>query len=405
VSFFAAAFLDGARALEEGSTPPPALLGAVARAVRRLHDVGLDHRDLHAGNLLVRGPADAPEVVAVDLHRTRIGRPLGEARRVANLAKLVHSFGDGLGEPGATALMEAYDPHGLPGDAARRREAVLRRAARIDLARRRSRAKRPGKESTVWTQDVGAGRGSRRRDLPPERIDRALAEHDAAVAAGDARVAKRNRRGVVTTHGDVVVKEAAPRERWARVRAALAPWRARAGFRNAHVLDVLGFATARPLAFVRRGGRTFTLMEDLSALPRLDHLARETFARGDPAEARALLDASARWVGALHRGGVYHGDLKGVNVRVARGDGAWRFHLIDTDRCRFPAGPVDRRRRVKNLAQLAASVPRVVSRADRLRWWRRYAEGTPWLAEERAVAREVAAQLARKVVVVDEPIE
>jgi hypothetical protein len=252
---------------------------------------------------------------------------------------------------------------------------------------------------------VGAGRGSRRRDLPQARLEALLAAHDVALAAGDPRVAKRNARGAVTCHADLVVKEHAPERVFDRLRAAAWPRRLAAGYLNAHRLTVLSVPTAAPWAHVRRAGRMFTLYEDVSAAPRLDHRAREAWARGSRAEQVALRTESARWVALLHAGGVYHGDLKGVNVRVRGSSEAPELVLIDTDRMRFSGRPVGRRRRVKNLAQLAASIPRSVTRTERLRWWRTYVETLGIPEDERAVARGVAAELARKVVVVEEPIE
>ena len=54
---------------------------------------------------------------------------------------------------------------------------------------------------------------------------------------------------------------------------------------------------------------------------------------------------------------------------------------------------------------LAASIPLVVSRSERLRWWRRYAGPSGFRGDERAVARAVAALVAEKIRVVDAPIE
>jgi hypothetical protein len=316
---------------------------------------------------------------------------------VRALAHLLHSL-ESTGRAGRLRIVAAYAASRtlLP--------AVERRMRRVERRRRRSRARRPWVESTVYTRSVGVGRGSRRRDVPPERIERALAEHDAALAAGDARVRKRGRRSRVTAHGDLVVKERVAPTPLARLRDRLSPRRAAAGYVHAHALGVLGVPTAGPVAFVRREGRTFSLFEDLSRFPRLDLHAAEVFRRAALPERRALLRASADWVARLHARGIYHGDWKGVNVRVDPGPPP-RFHLIDTDRVVVSDGPVPLRRRVKNLAQLAASIPRAVTRTDRLRWWRRYRSHPGLDADERVVARRVSAALARRTVVVDEPIE
>ena len=98
-------------------------------------------------------------------------------------------------------------------------------------------------------------------------------------------------------------------------------------------------------------------------------------------------------------------DVSPFNVLVGERNGAPAFRLIDTDHCRFFPHVVDARRRVKNLAQLAASIAVCVTRTERLRWYRRYVETAGVPAAERETAVQVAAALARKIVVVDEPIE
>jgi hypothetical protein len=216
----------------------------------------------------------------------------------------------------------------------------------------------------------------------------------------------------VTRHGDAVVKESVLSTS-GRLEGVLLPRRLRAGYENAHALAVRGFGTAAPLAFVRRDGRVLTVYEDLSRLPRLDHRVRQALAPGpggrpewSRAKTRAVLEACADVMARLHRTGVWHGDLKGCNWLVEERAGGIGFRLIDTDRVRF-FRRTSWSRRMRNLAQLAASIPVRVTRADRLRWWRRYALGTPFSTREaeRRAARDVAALLSRKTVVVDEPIE
>lgn len=300
---------------------------------------------------------------------------------------------------------------GARGDRERLRAtfvAVERRAARLERVRRRSRGRRCFRESTVYTRDVGEGRGWRRRDLDVRRIEDALRAHRASREPGEHGFVKRSRKGIVTRHGDLVVKESLVVGWGGRLKDRLAPARHRAGFDHARALVAAGVATARPLAWVRRGGRDFTLYEDLSTLPRLDHLAFDRYAPGAPRAGQVRLrDAAADWLGRLHAQGIYHGDLKGCNVLVREeGRDAPAFPLIDVDRVLFFGRPVDDRRRAKNLAQLAASIPVAVTRSERLRFYRRYAAalGGSSVPEAR-MAAAVARALAPRTRVVDRPIE
>ncbi len=430
-----------------------ALLARVARWVRAMHDRGASHGDLHSGNLLAGpGPGDRCDLHVVDLHRVRVGAALSRAARERNLVQWLHSLRAAVARGGRLRALLAYSGE---RPARRRLRALLARGEggvrRRERRRLRSRSRRCVQESTRFTRDLGlgggagngAGRGFRLRDLPPARIERALAEHDRALAlscedarapadghalppapggsARLARVLKRGPRSRVTRHGDLVVKEAVRPGSKGRLEAILLPRRLSRGYRNAHGLAVRGVGTAAPLAFVRRDGRAFTLYEDLSALPRLDHRvraalsAREERAREWTRRRRLeVLDATAGFAAGLHRAGIWHGDWKGCNWLVEERGRAFSIRLVDTDRVRF-LRRVSWARRMRNLAQLAASIPVCVTRADRLRWFRRYALASRLLPRgataaerretERRAARDVAARLARKTVVVDEPIE
>jgi tRNA A-37 threonylcarbamoyl transferase component Bud32 len=387
-----------------------ALLERVARWVRAMHDRGVAHGDLHSGNVLVGpGPGDRCDLHLVDLHAARFGRPVSAVARAANLAQLLHSLREAIGPGGRLRALHAY-LGASPARATLRQ--VVARVERLVRARERrrvaSRTRRCVEESGQFTRDVGTGAGFRRREVSVARIDAAIAAHDRALALRTEAVAKDGRKSRVTRHGDVVVKEALSPGALDRAKDLAAPSRRRAGYRNAHGLVVRGIGTAAPLAVVERGGRRFALYEDLSALPRLDHrvIAAEKARPGRRGRRRAFVEATADFVARLHRTGVYHGDLKACNVLVEERGLALAFRLIDTDRVRF-LRRVSRRRRLKNLAQLAASTPRSVTRTDRLRWFRRYARGTDLAGREaeRSAAREVGELLARKTVVVDDPIE
>lgn len=410
-SFYAARFLDAMRTVEDvlpdlEAKPRQALLARLASLLRRMHDIGFDHRDLHAGNVLAgAGPADRCELVVTDLHRSRSGSAVGPGARRAALAQWLHSLRAWLDGEARAAWLGAYLGADRSNDVPAWAADVERRIARFERVRRKSRGKRCFKESTVYTRDVGPGWGARRRDLSLERLEAALVAHADARAAGRPAHVKSSKHGVVTRHGDVVVKERRARSLVGRLRDGVLPRRHAAGYRNAHMLGVLGVGTAKPLAYVRRRGSSYTLYEDLSALPRLDLHARDVYTGGSRAAQTRLRDACATWLGSLHANGVYHGDLKGVNVLVDESGAQPEFRLIDTDHCRFFPAVVDARRRTKNLAQLAASIAVCVSRSERLRWYRRYVSAAGISADERATAGLVAAALARKIVVVDAPIE
>lgn len=409
-AFFVASFLPRVESVLRRFTDMPhkdvrrpwlLRLGAYLRA---LHDHGLDHLDLHADNLLIAAgsPAVSPLYI-VDLHRARIAGVVSPRARRRGLARFLQSLDPLFRSGEARTLVEGYY-----GDAAAPERELAALAREIHRLHRRARirlARRCTHPSRTWTAAVGSGRGMRHVQFSELALEQAVAQHQAALDASDARLAKRGRKGAVTCHGQVVVKEHWPADLAGRLRNLLAPLRFRRGLVNAHLLHAAGVPVARPLAWLARGGRRYALYEDLSRFDRFDLLAAAIWREGSPHERERFIYYSAAWLADLHARGVYHGDLKGINVRAERRPDLLRFHLIDVDHVRFFDRSLDRRRRVKNLAQLAASIPRVVSRTDRLRWYRRYAEASNPGASLREINADVREALAQKRVVVDEPIE
>jgi hypothetical protein len=85
---------DGLAFLRESPEPAAVLAAAAAagRAVRRLHDSGGRHPDLHAGNLLLRRGDSGCEVVVVDLDRARVAPRVSARERMAELMRLHRSL-------------------------------------------------------------------------------------------------------------------------------------------------------------------------------------------------------------------------------------------------------------------------------------------------------------------------
>jgi tRNA A-37 threonylcarbamoyl transferase component Bud32 len=130
---------DGVAWLAARPDRPALLRGARAAgaAIRRFHDAGGSHADLHVKNLLFRERGADTEVLVIDLDRARADAPPDPARRCAELMRLVRALhkrglADQVGARGCAAAFSAY----YAGDRA------LRRALLAHLPRERRRLAR-----------------------------------------------------------------------------------------------------------------------------------------------------------------------------------------------------------------------------------------------------------------------
>src|SRR5262249_61082609 len=96
----------------------------------------------------------------------------------------------------------------------------------------------------------------------------------------------------------------------------------------------------------------------------------------------------------LHAAGVYHNDLKDVNVLVRDAAEGPDFVLLDLERVHV--GAAGRRRRIKNLVQLERTLGREASGTMRQRFLRAYLGRGASRAERRTWAAAVVAAAARK---------
>jgi len=100
-----------------GSAPAPDAVADAARAageaVRRLHDLGLRHADLHLGNLLLRADPGGWRAWVIDLDGARLGAPVAPARRARECRRLLRSARKRrldvvLGASGLEAFRDGY---------------------------------------------------------------------------------------------------------------------------------------------------------------------------------------------------------------------------------------------------------------------------------------------------------
>jgi tRNA A-37 threonylcarbamoyl transferase component Bud32 len=403
-----------------------ALLERLGRLLRSIHDAGFRHPDLHGGNLLLATEGDPPAMCVIDLHTVRPSTD--EGRRWRDLFTLLHSLNTATtpeerrlvvaGYEGAKPVLAPLPPEQV--------EQVLLVREHGRVRSRTSRAKLFGRTGRL---DV-ASRGDLSlvflRAWGVEPFLAALEAHRRAAAdPGSKDVLKRGGRSTVTRvevpgpagPARLVVKETKVRGAMDLLKNFLRPPRAAQGWIGGNGLWHRHVDVAEPRALAVRGSwplrrESFLVMEDVAASgERFDLRSLRLWGKGplDRAAARAKREEVVRLgrlVGDLHARGVYHGDLKAVNVFVRRKHGRDSFCLVDYDRVRFVGVAVPERRRVKNLAQLAASLGTYFTRTDRLRFFRAYANCLPGAWEDRAAtARAVAAACARKIVVRRDPIE
>ena len=388
-------FLEG-RTLKQTLVERPrggrAPANAVGALVASLHAAGWTHGDLHHGNLLV----GAGGVWLLDLQAALPLRT--SAARWRDLGELDHSLEGSLSLADRVRLRSRALGLSRPFSAAARRS--LRAAGRASQARARAyarsrsrRARRPGRRYARL-------RAGSARDYACSPIDegvllKALEAHQDALVAGGPGVIQHGPRSSVTRVevGGVrlVLKEWQRRGRWRLAADRLRGSPASRAWRSAVGLRARRIGAAVPYGFVerRRLGlpvASWLLLEDLwPAVP----------ADAPELDAPQLADALAALLARLHRAGIRHGDLKASHVYLSKGEAGLTARLIDLEDVRF-ARQLGDRARIRELAQLNASLPDSLPDALRCRAFERYRSALPFRSPPQACLRRVVeASLAR----------
>jgi tRNA A-37 threonylcarbamoyl transferase component Bud32 len=358
--------------------------------VARLHEAGIAHRDLHAGNVLVRLEADdRPAVYLIDLHDVRVGRPLSERARLANLVLLNRWFLLRASRSDRRRFWRAYAAAGgVPPDAndAGRVRQLERTTWRSNLRFWQHRDRRCLQANRYYLPvRSAAAAGFAVKDLDPTTLAELLADPDAPFRRPGLPLLKDSRSSTVAEL-EVTVNGQPCRAIYKRFRVTtwsdpwlnlLRPSGALRSWVQGQGLRERCLPTPRPLAVLHRRHHGlwhegYLLTEKVPAAADLHaHLAG--LAALGAAEFRAglrrLLDEAAGLLRELHRRHLSHRDLKAANLLV-NADGLWLIDLVGVRLHRR----LPRRRRAQNLARLNASFHQspLLTRTDRLRFLRVY---------------------------------
>lgn len=373
----------------------------LVKIVRRMHDSGLDHRDLHAGNFLW----DGESLYLTDLHRARFLTSLSVGRRLGNLSHLFHSLRSAWGERERSRFLEGYfaeDPTSL-----RQRERYLQtihsEMEHLQKRQWRSRTKRCLKNSTGFSTLKGKGvRYYHRRDFPLDRIKKTVEAHLQLVRENPSKLVKQDTKVLVSVLYDgghrICVKQFRY-PRWMdsfkehfRRSKGLKSWVAGNG------LIARGIPHLKPMGLLERRGwsglkESFFMMEAPEVDQELDRYLFNGFK--DFTEKRHFIKTFAQWLSHFHTMGVYHQDMKTCNILVSENAEGWTFRLLDLEDVLLDE-KVDENKLFKNFLQLHTSTPKIITRTGRFRFFREYLKGMAIIENQKVFLRRLIGESTKR---------
>jgi tRNA A-37 threonylcarbamoyl transferase component Bud32 len=404
--------LEGAVPLNEILSRPDTfkqqtmLIEPTARVVAKMHTDGFFFRDLHAGNILIVPVADAPgPIYLVDLHKVWHTGWVPLWMRARDLAQLRNSLS--VSRTVRLRFLRSYLRHaGLPADSLRQAaRRIDRTAGRMWRTHLRSRTKRCLTESSEFSISARGASTIYRNRMYPEPLIAALLDRYQQTGRDNPLILKKTAKETVsvislTQDGKactVVIKEARFASLFSRLRNTLFSSRARRNWIGARALRVRGVATPDALALLEcRGGlllgRTILITRYVDRSQELNDYVLLRYNRAlseeETRHKKRFIAALARVIRDMHNKGIYHADLKSNNILVCEEADSWRLYVVDLDRLRC-----DRRlsfeERAVNLAQMNASVAACITPADRILFFRHYAQGTPLAKEGKRYFRRI----------------
>lgn len=377
------------------------IVDQAARVLRRAHDAGMFHKDLHLENLMVRNGVGYPEIFLIDFQRIAFRAPLGLRARIKNLAQL-HGGTTEASHAERLRFLKAYFSD-LPGTKKELRLFLGRlekQAMKHRLGIWRSRQKRCLRNNRDFVKlrfngYVGAARHHWSADPLLSSLRRPSELFSSCM------IVKESRTTSVGTAASVDRGIHVKRYNYQGIGYALKDL-----FRTSRAMRVWivanscvmrGISVARPIAYLERR-RSRVLLDSFLVTETVEGQTLSDMMRNCGQrlrDKRALIRDLGRYISQMHHRQVANRDLKEVNLIVSRQKAdRYLFSIVDFDGLRV--GPVSRRTRIKNLARLNHNFlpSREVTRTDRLRFLTAYLSARN-SAQWKTYWRRISVQISR----------
>jgi tRNA A-37 threonylcarbamoyl transferase component Bud32 len=361
------------------------LIISIARLIKDLHSYNIFYRDLHGGNILIRKNQESLfELFFIDLHKAAFPKKISTWMRIKDIAQFLNSIL--FSEENRFVFLKEYlgknDEHLKLFS-----QKVALKQNKLKNTRIKSRSKRCIKKSSVFesrknSKETYYGR----KDFGKKETDEVLALHTLIKKNKNGPILKSSEKSVITIveregKESLCVKEnnfinvLYALKNMFRKSRALKSWIASNG------LIVRGIDTPPPRAVVEKKFGLFVIKSYIisSFMNEAKELNDYINVFKNPAQIKnksAFIKACAGVLKNLHSKGIYHSDLKSNNILVTESEkDIWNFYFIDLDRVLFRKD-ISFYQRANNLAQLNASVSRLMTTKDRLKFFYFYAKDT-----------------------------
>ena len=380
----------------------------LVKRVRGIHDAGLFHKDLHAGNFLW----DGQSLFITDLHRAKIVRTLSLNQRLWNLSQLFHSLRPIWEDGDHLRFIEKYF-EGNPFYLQKKGELLQKIHFLMDHLQKRqwrSRTKRCQKESTEFS--ILKERGIHyyhRRDFPLDHLRKVIEEHLRLARERPSALVKQSSEVLVSILNDgsnrICVKQFryplflnSFKEHFRRSKG-LKSWVAGNG------LITRGIPSLKPMALMESrkwlGLReSFFLIEASETGQELDRYILKGFE--DFKEKSLFIKAFAQWLAHFHKMGLFHRDMKTCNILASKSRASWNFHLLDLEDVLLD----ERMGEIKlfrNFLQLNTSTPKIITKAGRFRFFKEYLSLNPIIKNQKAFLKRLMKESRRRGLVYVSP--